>query len=256
MNLGKIILILLCTLITSFVNGQNNTIIHSVSFDYIEACENRVGECGPVNLYRKSIEDTIIVYFPNGGTQTDVFLSRDSLDEESGVRFELKKHETKYMGEGRPKFEMTGYPDGKYAAQIFACAIGGRIELNIKTLSSECIPPIDTIDNKSVFIIAEKMPEFKGGEEQLARYLMNNIKYAEIESTNDLQNRIQTTFVIDTTGKVRNPCIVKPKYSGTLTQLETEVLNVIENMPKWEPAIDNGRKVAVRYYLPVNISYR
>jgi protein TonB len=108
----------------------------------------------------------------------------------------------------------------------------------------------------TVLTFAEKMPEYKGGEQELMKYLASNIKYPTLENDEDLQFKIYATFVIDTVGKLRNPCILRPKYADRLTQIETEYLRVIEGMPDWNPGMINEKKVPVRFTIPINISWR
>ena len=114
------------------------------------------------------------------------------------------------------------------------------------------IQPTDTIDGMAVFSIAEKMPDFIGGQESLMKYIVEHIKYPTLYNNESLQTKIVITFVIDTVGIVRNPFIQRSIHKD----FDTEFLKVIENMPKWSPGINNGKKVPVRYYLPININWQ
>lgn len=260
MKLNKIILTLFFLLTAYFVQGQSNKISHTLTFEYIEGCETGKGECYPVNINRKTINDSILIYFPNGGTISDVYLYSDSIFNnwinKTVDNPEFLRHDKKYANQGLLKIDMTGLSDGKYRAHMLACGLGGIIEINLKTINSECIHPIDTIDGMTVLTLVEKMPEYKGGDQELMKYLATNIKYPTTENDDDLQFKIFATFVIDTVGKVRNPCILRPKYADRLTPIETEILRVIESMHDWVPGMINEKKVPVRYTMPINISWR
>lgn len=258
--MNKIIFALLFMLIACFVQGQSNKISHTLTFGYIEACETGDRVCDPVNINRQSINDSILLFFPNGGTISDVYLYADSIFEQwvnkTIDKPEFLRHDKKHAEQGLLKIDMTGLSDGTYRAHMLSCALGGVIEINLKTLESECVQPIDTIDGMTVFTIVERMPEYKGGDQELMKYLATNIKVPTTENDDDLQFKIFATFVIDTVGKVRNPCILRPKYADRLTSLEAEVLSVIENMPDWNPGMMNEIKVPVRCTVPINISWR
>jgi hypothetical protein len=79
MKLNKIILTFFFLLTAYFMQGESNKISHTVTFEYIEGCETGKGECYPVNINRKTINDSILIYFPNGGTISDVYLYYDSI---------------------------------------------------------------------------------------------------------------------------------------------------------------------------------
>lgn len=260
MKLSKIILTFFVLLTACFAQGQHNKISYTLTFDYIEGCETGKAECYPVNINRKSNNDSILIYFPIGGTISDVYLYADSVFNKwinkTSRNPEFLRHDKKYANQGLLKIDMTGLADGKYISHILACEIGGIIEINLKTINSECIYPIDTIDRMTVQNFVEKTPEFKGGDRELMKYLATNIQYLTTKNDDDLQFKFSATFIIDTAGKVRNPCMLTTKYADKLSPIETEILSVIDNMPNWNPGMINGKKVPVRYTLPINISWR
>ena len=100
-----------------------------------------------------------------------------------------------------------------------------------------------------VYEYVEKPPAYPGGEMALAKYL-NNIKYPK--GQDDLQSNIQLSFVVDTAGNILDKRIVN-KDEQAYSLLDKEGIRVLNGMPKWIPGEQNGKKVAVRYYLPVRI---
>ena len=123
----------------------------------------------------------------------------------------------------------------------------------IDPLPSNCIPLIDTLQGKNVLYIAEVMPKFPGGDIEFHHFIAKNIKYPEIDK-DIIQPKITATFVIDSTGKVVNECIINPLHNNTLTPLEKCILDVIEKLPNWKPAEQNGEKVPIRITVPININ--
>lgn len=119
----------------------------------------------------------------------------------------------------------------------------------------DCIHPMDTIDNMDVYTIAHVMPGFIGEDVEFMNFIHKNISYHEFSNTDQLQFTVYVTFIIDTLGRVRNPCIWKPLNNDSLTTLETEVLRVISMMPNWIPGYLNNTKVAVRIFTPFKFDY-
>lgn len=97
-------------------------------------------------------------------------------------------------------------------------------------------------------MIAEKMPEFKGGTKALMQYIQENLKYPQWESENDIQGTVYVSVVIDEKGKVTKPEILR-SVAGS-KNFDAEVMRVITTMPDWIPGEEKGVPVAVKYNLP------
>lgn len=109
----------------------------------------------------------------------------------------------------------------------------------------EFIPEQETIYN-----IAEKMPEFPGGETKMMEYLKNEIKYPQFAKEENLEGTVYIRFVINENGDVMDPVILKTPNKV----FDEPSLSVIRRMPKWTPGEDRGKKVKV--YITVPIRYR
>jgi hypothetical protein len=113
------------------------------------------------------------------------------------------------------------------------------------------LKPIKTYDILKI----DKKPEFPGGDRALLTYVANNVKYS-VADIEDMQTTIYAKFVIDTSGKVSEACILRPLYENRFTELEKEFLRILMDMPKWKPGEHNGKKVAVWFIIPLRINYR
>src|SRR5690606_6481116 len=113
----------------------NNKISQTLTFDYVEGCETGMRECYPVNINRKTINDSILIYFPTGGTVSDVYLYSDSIFNKwlnnTVDNHEFLRHDKKYANEGLLMIDFTGLSDGKYRAHLLACGLGGIIGINL-----------------------------------------------------------------------------------------------------------------------------
>lgn len=99
----------------------------------------------------------------------------------------------------------------------------------------------------SVFKVVEKMPLFKGGNEELYNYLANNIKYPEVAKKKGTQGTVFVTFIVEKDGTVTNVKIMR----GIGDSCDEEAKRVVEGMPKWTPGYQEGKPVRVVFNLPV-----
>jgi protein TonB len=91
------------------------------------------------------------------------------------------------------------------------------------------------------------MPQFPGGEEELMKFLKNNITYPQMAKENGVQGTVYVTFEVSSKGKVINSKILRGIGSGC----DEEALRVVKKMPVWKPGKQNGKSVNVQYNLPI-----
>jgi protein TonB len=109
------------------------------------------------------------------------------------------------------------------------------------------IQPVATPEPAEVLPLsfAEEMPEFPGGKEAFMRFMLRNLKQPDhLQVGEEIVVRVQ--FVVDIEGAIAGIHILQ---SGGI--LDSEVIRVINKMPKWKPGRQNGRSVAVYFQLPV-----
>lgn len=99
-----------------------------------------------------------------------------------------------------------------------------------------------------VYIYAEEMPEFPGGEAALFKYINENIKYPKIAKENGIQGIVFVQFVIGKTGEIVNVYILR----GVDPSLNQEAIRVVSSMPKWSPGKQRGVPVHVSFQMPIN----
>ena len=99
-----------------------------------------------------------------------------------------------------------------------------------------------------VFWVAEKMPEFPGGNGAVAEYVRENMKYPAIAKEKGTQGRVIVQFVVNKKGK-----IVSPKVARSVDpDLDKEAIRLIKSMPDWILGTQGGKAVDVKYTLPVS----
>lgn len=95
--------------------------------------------------------------------------------------------------------------------------------------------------------VVEQQPQFPGGREALMQYLMQNLEYPEIARQIRLEAIALVSFTVDKNGEIRNAKSLKNIGYG----IDKEALRVVNDMPKWNPAVQNGKPVEMEYTLEV-----
>lgn len=90
--------------------------------------------------------------------------------------------------------------------------------------------------------------KFPGGINQLHVYLKENFKYPP-QYNYKIRKIIKVKFRINTDGSVYNIEIL----DGINTELNEEAIRLIQNMPKWYPAYQDGNPVSVSFTLPIGL---
>jgi TonB family protein len=202
------------------------------------------------------LKDTVVYY--EDGTYTK-FESSEAVDPFTG---ELRKTFTvkNYTAEGMPNpnidftiREVEKHGDTMmYSMDPFT--ISGDIvnKLKNKIMTDEDIDievtEVGCVDNDTVYQIVEKMPQYRGGEEAMMKYVADNIKYPQEAKDKNISGRVFVSFVIEKDGSVNEVKVVRGIGGGC----DEEAARVIKGMPKWEPGMQKGKPVRVNYMMPIN----
>ncbi|TCS85459.1 protein TonB [Anseongella ginsenosidimutans] len=95
----------------------------------------------------------------------------------------------------------------------------------------------------------QKKPMFPGGMDKILPYVMKNFRYPRQAIENNIQGTVFVQFTIDRDGSIIDVKALRGQELGG--GLAEEAVRIVKAMPKWEPGEQNGRKVKVRYTIPV-----
>ena len=101
-----------------------------------------------------------------------------------------------------------------------------------------------------VFAIAERMPEFIGGQPALRAYLMSHFEYPEEAMDATLDGPVQVSFVVTKEGAIRDAHVVRGQHFA----LDAEALRLVMGMPLWTPGQQHGKPVNVLYTMPIRFA--
>ena len=92
------------------------------------------------------------------------------------------------------------------------------------------------------------MAQFKGGQEALVDYLLQNTRYPAEAMRDEITGEVIVEFVVERNGMITNAKIVK----SVAPSLDQEALRVVTNMPNWEPGTKNGLRMRSQLTIPIN----
>ncbi len=118
-----------------------------------------------------------------------------------------------------------------------------EIDWNDKVDISIYEEPEEVVEEPIYYNYHEK-PKFMGKDDNAFRkYIIENIKFPVQAQESGLSGKVQVQFVVDLDGSLSQIKILR----GVHPSIDKEVLRVIENSPKWDPAIQSGRYVRAMY---------
>ena len=96
------------------------------------------------------------------------------------------------------------------------------------------------------------MPQFPGGEAKMFVYLARYIKYPQAAKEAKISGKVYVQFVVEKNGSISEAKVIRGLGSGC----DQEALRVVRRMPIWVPGEQRGKKVRVKYVLPINFVLR
>jgi len=122
------------------------------------------------------------------------------------------------------------------------------IPVNVKyTVPVQFRIPAEEKTENHVFTVVEQMPRYPGGDEALLKHISTQIKYPVRAQEQGIQGRVVASMVVDTDGSIRDIEIIR----SVDPDLDNEAIRVISSLPKWQPGEQRGKKVSVKYTLPI-----
>ncbi|GAB4035909.1 M56 family metallopeptidase [Spirosoma gilvum] len=98
-----------------------------------------------------------------------------------------------------------------------------------------------------VFTVVEDHPQFPGGMKKLGEYLSENLNYPDAAVKAKVEGKVFVRFIVTDKGEITNVEVLKGIGHGA----DEEAIRVVEQMPNWIPARQNGKAVNVMYNLPI-----
>ncbi|WP_027418049.1 energy transducer TonB [Crocinitomix catalasitica] len=101
---------------------------------------------------------------------------------------------------------------------------------------------------EEIIDVPEVEPEFPGGEAAMAEWIQKNIVYPPMSVEMGEQGVVYVQFVVNSDGSIEQVKTVR----GVSDAIDKEAQRIVKRMPKWKPGEQQGKKVRVRFVLPIN----
>lgn len=111
---------------------------------------------------------------------------------------------------------------------------------------------IDTNSSDTIYSFVEKIPEYKGGYEALARDLKATMKYPREARKAGIEGTVFVAFIVDKKGKAKDLKVIK----GISEACDAEALRAVATLNHWNLGIHQGKPVQFRFVLPVKFSLK
>ena len=91
---------------------------------------------------------------------------------------------------------------------------------------------------------------FPGGQKDMVRFLVDNVPYVkDVHWPNPGLVKVLVSFIVDELGYIRNVLV----REGVNFQADQEAVRVIQIMPKWTPAMKDGKPISTLRYVHVYV---
>ena len=101
---------------------------------------------------------------------------------------------------------------------------------------------------EEIFEVVETQPSFPGGEEELFKFIRQNTVYPDSANENGINGKVYVQFVVTKTGEVNDIKVIRGIGGGC----DEAAVAVVSKMPNWIPGEQRGKKIDVRFVLPIS----
>ena len=127
---------------------------------------------------------------------------------------------------------------------ICFCAVMFAQSDGVNTTSNDTVVG----DDDYICVHYETWPEFPGGQQEMFKYIQENLIYPKLALKKQIQGRSICQFIVEKDGSISHIQVVR---SSGNKSLDRAAIRVIKTMPKWTPGRLQGKIVRTTYALPV-----
>ncbi|MFB9865083.1 TonB family protein [Rufibacter immobilis] len=139
-----------------------------------------------------------------------------------------------------PKIVLYHYPPSHRAAAS---------DQETKAAPHMIMPQRTTATGEEIYMIAEKMPQFPGGEQALIKFIANKFRIPAVAQRSEIEGTMVGAFVVSASGEVIRVDVVQ----SLSPSLDQELKRVLSVLPNFTPGELEGKRVPVLYLVPFEI---
>jgi len=166
-----------------------------------------------------------------------------------------KREEAKEIAGKKAEKKVGGKSKDKTRAAGTGATNEQQIAQTPRAASNADLDGLLTADSTSTLVLEtpETPAQFPGGNDSLHKYIVKNFKYTTDNNNEKINStKIIVQFIVDTKGKIQKAKIIK----GINPTYDAEALRIINDMPNWQPAKQNGKVVTSKVTLPIQLEIK
>lgn len=103
---------------------------------------------------------------------------------------------------------------------------------------------------KDYYAVVDQQPQFPGGEKARMQYFINTIEYPQEARQKGVDGTVYVQFIVEKNGSISNVKVLRGIGGGC----DEEALEVVKNMPGWEPGKNDGKPVRTQFNMPIQFN--
>jgi len=109
----------------------------------------------------------------------------------------------------------------------------------------------NNVSEKDVYVKAEIMPQYPGGDAQLRKFIITNVNYPKAAREQKVKGTVIVRFVVNTKGNIEDVQILQRLHPA----IDAEVLKIVGRLQQFIPGSQGGKPVEVYYTVPVTFAF-
>ena len=126
------------------------------------------------------------------------------------------------------------------------------IAFEISASAQKCAIKYDTVSKREYYVLANKMPSYKGGPEMLEKTISKHLKWPGGRCCID--GSVFVSFVVELDGRLTNRRVVKGISNAPVCNADGEALKVLDFLDGWIPGKCNEKKVPIQLIIPIKFT--
>ena len=103
----------------------------------------------------------------------------------------------------------------------------------------------------SLYEVVDIQPQYKEGQNELYKFLAQNVKYPEIARKNGIEGTVYIGFIVEKDGTLTNFRVIRGIGAGCN---EDAMLVVKATQGKWKAGSIQGKNVRTKYSIPIKFN--
>ncbi len=208
----------------------------------------------PTEAVKKKVQgNTIINFSVRRGKAMDIVVQNElgsGCDEE--VMQQISNYDDFFQKDGEYSLKVTFKLDGAETPMKNENASTDAEKTAMPNIVIMASAPKEEVSDQTVynFVTISNPPTYPGGATKFYEFLGKEMKYPQLAADNDIQGKVLVSFTVEKDGSLSDIKIERKLGYGT----DEEAIRVLKISKRWNPGMQNGRPVRVKYNIPISFT--